>query len=67
LKEYNILKREHPDLYDFSEKQLYELGRRLLGENRPKEAVKILQLEISVYPESTRAHQLLGEAVLAGR
>jgi hypothetical protein len=65
LLEYELLKREQPDLYDFSENQLYELGRRLLEENRPKDAIQILQLEVSVYPESARSHQLLGQAVSA--
>jgi CubicO group peptidase (beta-lactamase class C family) len=62
LREYQSLKKRHSDLYDFSERQLDELGTRLLREGHPKEAIKIFRLNVTAHPSSIHARQQLVEA-----
>jgi len=64
LHEYQLLKKQHPDLYDFREKQLGELGGRLLREGYPKDAVEIFQLNVTAYPSSAGAYDRLADAYL---
>jgi CubicO group peptidase (beta-lactamase class C family) len=65
LREYRILKTRHSDLYDFSEKQLSELGGGLLAEGQVNDAIKILRLNVAAYPSSARAREQLAETVSA--
>lgn len=62
LNEYQVLRKRHPDLYDFGEKQLNELGGRLLEEGDTKEAIRVLQLNVEMYSSSASAYDCLGEA-----
>lgn len=65
LREYQMLEKQQSDLYDFGEKQLDELGGRLLGEGHPKEAVQVLQLNVTAYSSSANAYDRLAGAYLA--
>lgn len=49
LREYHILRTRYPDLYDFSDAQLDELGARLRQEGHPKEAGEFLRLKAGAH------------------
>ena len=61
LSEYRILKAQHAALYDFSEGQLAEFGKLLLGEGQAKAAIDVFRLNAVAYPNSTRARRELEE------
>jgi CubicO group peptidase (beta-lactamase class C family) len=65
LREYRLLKARHADLYDFSEKQLSELGDTLLEEGRMNDAITILRLNVTAYPSSAPAREQLAKALAA--
>jgi CubicO group peptidase (beta-lactamase class C family) len=50
LSEYRMLKAQHADLYDFSEGQLAEFGKLLLGEGQTKAATQVFRLNAAAYP-----------------
>jgi CubicO group peptidase (beta-lactamase class C family) len=62
LSEYRLLKAQHADLYDFSEGQLAEFGKLLLGEGQAKAATQVFRLNAAAYPHSARARRELAEA-----
>jgi CubicO group peptidase (beta-lactamase class C family) len=62
LREYQTLRKRRSGLYDFSERQLDELGTRLLAEGHPKEAIQVLQLNVTAYPSSIHARRQLVDA-----
>ena len=62
LNEYRLLKAQHAALYDFSEGQLAEFGKFLLGERQVKAATEVFRLNAAAYPKSTRARRQLEEA-----
>lgn len=66
LSEYRLLKSQHAGLYDFSEGQLAEFGRLLLGEGQVKAAVDVFRLNAAAYPSSARARDELKNAQSAG-
>jgi hypothetical protein len=66
LSEYRLLKSQHTGLYDFSEGQLAEFGRFLLGEGQVKAAVDVFRLNAAAYPSSARARDELKNAHGAG-
>jgi tetratricopeptide (TPR) repeat protein len=51
--------------YDFTEGPLNHLGEGLLRNQKSKEALAVLALNLEFYPESAWTHHLLGEAHLA--
>jgi CubicO group peptidase (beta-lactamase class C family) len=62
LSEYRLLKAQHPALYDFSEEQLAEFGKLVLGEGHAKAATEVFRLNVAAYPSSARARRQLEEA-----
>ena len=62
LREYQMLRVQHPDLYDFSDKQLNEFGGNLLDAGHTKEAIEILRLNVKAHPSSAHAHERLAKA-----
>jgi len=63
LREYRLLKSQHPGLYDFSEGQLGELGRSLLADGQVNAAVQVFRLNATAYPSSPRARDELENAL----
>ncbi|MGD8310849.1 MAG: hypothetical protein PVG98_15540, partial [Chromatiales bacterium] len=62
--EYRRLKREEPDLYDFSERNLERVTRRVRG----AEGLPLFELRVEEYPESAEAQVALAAAYFrAGR
>jgi hypothetical protein len=64
VKQYHALKASAPTTYNFDEDQLNSLGYRLIAVKDFKDAIRILQLNVEVYPESSNAYDSLGEAYL---
>jgi len=64
LIEYQRIKEEHPDDYDFSEQQLNLFGYKLLNENKNKEALAILELNLNLFPTSVNANDSYADALL---
>ncbi len=62
---YLWLKKDKSAEYNFREDQLNTLGYKLLADGKIKEAVAILELNVSAYPESANVYDSLGEAYLA--
>src|SRR5262249_53143540 len=50
--------------YDFQERELNELGYNLIGQKKTQEAVKVFQLNVEAYPESSNVYDSLGEAFM---
>jgi hypothetical protein len=61
---YRDLKKNQPDAYDFQERELNGLGYNLLGQKKIKEAIKVFQLNVEAYPESSNVYDSLGEAYM---
>jgi hypothetical protein len=62
--QYQELKATHPTAYKFEEDQLNSLGYQLINAHKYKEAIRILQLNTEVYPESANTWDSLGEAYM---
>ena len=62
--QYYRLKATHPSRYDFSEGQLNALGYKLIGEKKFKDAIRVLALNVTVYPKSSNTYDSLGEAYM---
>lgn len=60
--QYNELKAEQPNDYNFDEDQLNSLGYQLINAKRFSDAVRVLQLNADAYPKSSNAYDSLGEA-----
>ena len=58
---YESLKKARPEAYDFGVGELNSLGRYLAGK-RPKDAIRILQLNAAAYPSSAATLDALGNA-----
>ena len=65
VRQYYDLKKNHPGIYDFGERELNQLGYVLLGQGRAKEAIEIFKLNVAVYPQAFNTYDSLGEAYLA--
>jgi tetratricopeptide (TPR) repeat protein len=61
---YHELKENHPKSYDFGPGQLNRLGYQLIGLKRMDDAIKILALNIEVYPKYANGYDSLGEAYM---
>ena len=48
-------------MYDFDEAELNTLGYQLLGSRNFKEAIRIFQLNVEAYPQSSNAYDSLAE------
>jgi len=62
---YYELKETKPDNYNFEEKQLNELGYHLISLGKLKEAVRIFELNIEIFPEYANGYDSLGDGYLA--
>lgn len=65
VERYRLLKREDPEGWDFSERELNLLGYGLLGSGRVDEAITVLSLNAEAYPLSGNCQDSLGEALAA--
>ncbi len=64
VSQYNDLKANHADEYNFKESQLNTLGYRLLQAGKNKEAIEILKLNAESFPNSANVYDSLGEAYM---
>jgi uncharacterized membrane protein len=64
IKQYHDLKAAQPTTYNFDENELNSLGYRLLNAKKFKEAIRILQLNVEAYPQSSNVYDSLGEAYM---
>jgi hypothetical protein len=63
-KQYHDLKTTQPNAYNFEERELNGLGYRLLRNKQVKEAIRIFQLNVDAYPESSNVYDSLGEGYM---
>ncbi|HJZ81635.1 MAG TPA: serine hydrolase [Pyrinomonadaceae bacterium] len=61
---YRDLKKNRPSDFDFQEGELSNLGFNLLGQKKIKEALKVFQLNVEAYPQSSKVYDSLGEAYM---
>jgi CubicO group peptidase (beta-lactamase class C family) len=64
VKQYNDLKKEQQQTYDFSERLLNRLGYNLMNQGKMKEAIRVFQLNVEAYPASSNVYDSLGEAYM---
>jgi hypothetical protein len=62
--QYHNLKTTQPTLYNFDEDQLNTLGYQLIERKKVKEAIRVLQLNVEAYPQSSNVYDSLGEAYM---
>jgi len=62
--QYHDLKAAAPATYNFDEGELNALGYQLIRANKFKEAIRILQLNVEAYPQSSNVYDSLGEAYM---
>ena len=62
--EYHQLKSTQPTTYKFEEDQLNGLGYQLINSHKYKDAIRVLQLNTEVYPQSANTWDSLGEAYM---
>ena len=61
IERYRHLRKTSSDDYDFGEGELDDLGFRLLGQKKPDEAIRILELNAEVHAQSWYVYDSLGE------
>ena len=61
---YHDLKTAAPATYNFDEDQLYALGYRLTQAKEYSKAIRIFQLNVEAYPQSSNVYDSLGEAYM---
>jgi hypothetical protein len=64
IQQYRDLKTASPAIYNFDENQLNALGYQLIGNRKLKDAIRIFQLNIEAYPQSSNVYDSLGEAFM---
>jgi uncharacterized membrane protein len=62
VKQYHDLKAAAPVSYNFDEDELNNLGYVLIRAKNFKEAIRVLQLNVEAYPQSSNVYDSLGEA-----
>jgi predicted Zn-dependent protease len=62
--QYHDLKAAGAATYNFDETELNALGYQLLGSKKVRDAVRILQLNVEAYPQSSNVYDSLGEAYM---
>jgi len=62
--QYRQLHQVAANTYNFDERELNDLGYRLIRQKRLDEAVAILRLNVEAYPQSANVYDSLGEALL---
>lgn len=63
--QYNRLKADRYNDYDFSEAQLNDLGYALLGEEKNAAAIAAFELNVEAFPSSANGLDSLAEALIA--
>jgi hypothetical protein len=63
-RQYHDFKAAAPATYNFDEEELNGLGYRLMGTHKLKEAVRVLQLNVEAYPQSSNVYDSLAEAYM---
>jgi len=63
-KQYRELKAAAPAAYNFAEYELNALGYQLIRTKKFEEAVRIFQLNVEAYPQSSNVYDSLGEAYM---
>lgn len=63
-KQYHDLKGAARDPYNLDEDELNTLGYQLIRANKLKEAIRIFQLNVEAYPQSSNVYDSLGEAYM---
>ena len=64
IQRYHDLKIVAPSTYNFDEDQLNTLGYELIRAKKFQEAIRILQLNVEAYPQSSNVYDSLGEAYM---
>jgi CubicO group peptidase (beta-lactamase class C family) len=64
IEQYHNYKENHPDLYDFGESELNNLGYQLLRTDYIGEAIEIFKLNVEVFPDAYNPYDSLGEAYM---
>lgn len=64
VQQYRDLKAAPPATSNFDENQLNALGYQLIGNRKFKDAIRIFQLNIEAYPQSSNVYDSLGEAYM---
>jgi len=64
VKQYHDLKAAQPTTYNFDEGELNSLGYRLLNAKKFSDAIRIFQLNVEAYPQSSNVYDSLGEAYM---
>jgi uncharacterized membrane protein len=64
IQQYHDLKAAQPATYNFDESELNSLGYRLLNAKKFKDAIRIFQLNVEAYPQSSNVYDSLGEAYM---
>lgn len=62
--QYHDLKATKPTTYNFDEGELNALGYQLIRAHKFKEAIRILQLNVDIYPQSGNVYDSLAEAYM---
>ena len=63
-RQYHELKSTASGAYNFEENELNNLGYQFLRANKLKDAMRILQLNVEAYPQSSNVYDSLGEAYM---
>jgi uncharacterized membrane protein len=63
-KQYHDLKAAAPATYNFDEDQLNSLGYQLIRANKFERAIRIFQINVEAYPQSSNVYDSLGEAYM---
>jgi len=63
-KQYHDLKVAEPATYNFDEDQLNTLGYELIRAKKVQAAIRIFQLNVEAYPQSSNVYDSLGEAYM---
>jgi hypothetical protein len=64
IADYQRLRKDQFDAYDFSERELNRLGYDLLKQQRVADAIEIFKLNVEMFPNAFNAYDSLGEAYL---
>ena len=64
VEQYQDLKTSQPETYNFAEDELDVLGYQMIRQKKYAEAVRIFQLNVAAYPQSSNVYDSLGEAYM---
>ena len=63
-KQYHDLKAAEPATYNFDENELNSLGYQLIRSKKFKEAIRVFQLNVEAYPQSSNVYDSLAEGYM---